>query len=345
MKVDGGFGQPARRGHRRPQAKELEDAGYDGAVTAETATTRSSRSLLAAEHTERLELGTGDRGRVRPHPDDAGEHRATTCRRTRRAGSSSASAARSSRTSRSGSRCRGRTRRARMREFILAMRAIWASLERRRRKLDFRRRVLPPHADDAVLQPGPEPVRHAEGVPRRGRRADDRGRGRGGRRHHHARLHHRALRARGHDARRSSAAWRRRAGRAPTSRSRVRCSSSPARPTRRWRRRAHGHASSRSRSTARRPRTAACSSCTAGAICRPSSTALSKQGEWVEMGELIDDEMLDDVRGRRRARAASAASSCAPLRRRRRPAARSTRPYQSDPERWSRILAGFHAAA
>ena len=59
--------------------------------------------------------------------------------------------------------------------------------------------------------------------------------------------------------------------------------------------------------------------------------ALSKQGEWVEMGELIDDEMLDDVRGRRRARGD-----------RRRAASRrygdvvdrltSTRPYKSDPD-------------
>ncbi len=40
-----------------------------------------------------------------------------------------------------------------------------------------RRRVLPPHVDDAVLRAGAEPVRRAQGVPRRGRADDDRGRG------------------------------------------------------------------------------------------------------------------------------------------------------------------------
>ena len=35
---------------------------------------------------------------------------------------------------------------------------------------------------------------------------------------------------------------------------------------------------------------------------------LSKQGEWVEMGDLIDDEILRHVRGRRRTRAVSARS-------------------------------------
>ena len=61
--------------------------------------------------------------------------------------------------------------------------------------------------------------------------------------------------------------------------------------------------------------------------------AMSKQGEWVAMGELIDDEMLDafavvaepDELGRRAAR---------PLRRRRRPASASTRPTRATPSTW-----------
>ena len=35
---------------------------------------------------------------------------------------------------------------------------------------------------------------------------------------------------------------------------------------------------------------------------QPELNALSKQGEWVKMGELIDDDVLERVRGRRRAR-------------------------------------------
>ena len=47
----------------------------------------------------------------------------------------------------------------RMREMILAMRAIWDCWNDGT-KLDFRGDFYTPHADDAVLQPRPEPVRH-----------------------------------------------------------------------------------------------------------------------------------------------------------------------------------------
>ena len=78
--------------------------------------------------------------------------------RRRRAGSRSGSAARSSRTSSGGSRCRGRTPRP----------ACASSCSRCARsgrrgtatsKLDFQGEFYTPHADDAVLRPGPEPVR------------------------------------------------------------------------------------------------------------------------------------------------------------------------------------------
>ena len=56
MKVDGGISfELARAG---ASAKETEDAGYDGAWSAETSHDPFFPLLLAAEHTQRLELGT-----------------------------------------------------------------------------------------------------------------------------------------------------------------------------------------------------------------------------------------------------------------------------------------------
>jgi probable F420-dependent oxidoreductase len=58
VRVDGGIG-----GDSIPElatrAKELEDIGYDGIVTAETAHDPFLQLLIAAEHTERVELATG----------------------------------------------------------------------------------------------------------------------------------------------------------------------------------------------------------------------------------------------------------------------------------------------
>ncbi len=56
MKVDGGIGNDLRKAGE--QAKEVEAAGYSGAWTAETSHDPFFPLLLAAEHTERLELGT-----------------------------------------------------------------------------------------------------------------------------------------------------------------------------------------------------------------------------------------------------------------------------------------------
>ncbi|MBK8333716.1 MAG: LLM class F420-dependent oxidoreductase [Acidimicrobiaceae bacterium] len=56
MKVDGGIGNNLH--HAGAQAKELEAAGYTGAWTAETSHDPFFPLLLAAEHTETLELGT-----------------------------------------------------------------------------------------------------------------------------------------------------------------------------------------------------------------------------------------------------------------------------------------------
>ena len=56
MKVDGSIGTNLRQAGA--QAKELEAAGYSGAWTAETSHIPFFPLLLAAEHTERLEIGT-----------------------------------------------------------------------------------------------------------------------------------------------------------------------------------------------------------------------------------------------------------------------------------------------
>jgi alkanesulfonate monooxygenase SsuD/methylene tetrahydromethanopterin reductase-like flavin-dependent oxidoreductase (luciferase family) len=56
MKVDGGIGNNLHQAGA--QAKELEAAGYTGAWTAETSHDPFFPLLLAAEHTETLELGT-----------------------------------------------------------------------------------------------------------------------------------------------------------------------------------------------------------------------------------------------------------------------------------------------
>jgi probable F420-dependent oxidoreductase len=56
MKVDGGIGNDLHQAGA--QAKEVEAAGYTGAWTAETAHDPFFPLLLAAEHTETLELGT-----------------------------------------------------------------------------------------------------------------------------------------------------------------------------------------------------------------------------------------------------------------------------------------------
>jgi len=56
MKVDGGI--PTQLDKAAPQAVELESAGYSGAWTAETSHDPFLPLLQAAEHTEQLELGT-----------------------------------------------------------------------------------------------------------------------------------------------------------------------------------------------------------------------------------------------------------------------------------------------
>jgi len=58
MKVDGGFGLAAGLKAVAQQAQDLEQAGYDGLWTAETSHDPFLPLVLAAEHTEQIELGT-----------------------------------------------------------------------------------------------------------------------------------------------------------------------------------------------------------------------------------------------------------------------------------------------
>src|SRR5438105_14710430 len=57
MKVDGGIGFELKDAART--AREAEEAGYDGIWSAETSHDPFFPLLMAAEHTGRIELGTG----------------------------------------------------------------------------------------------------------------------------------------------------------------------------------------------------------------------------------------------------------------------------------------------
>ena len=58
MKVDTGIMAPSLD-DIGPRARELEELGYDGLLTAETGSDPFLPLVIAAEHTERIELGTG----------------------------------------------------------------------------------------------------------------------------------------------------------------------------------------------------------------------------------------------------------------------------------------------
>src|SRR2546425_311194 len=58
MKVDGGFGVTSDLGAAGQAAKDLEDLGYDGIFSAETGHDPFFPLVIASEHTERVQLGT-----------------------------------------------------------------------------------------------------------------------------------------------------------------------------------------------------------------------------------------------------------------------------------------------
>ena len=143
-------------------AREIEALGYDGVYTFEGPHDPFFPLALAAEHTERLELATAIAVGVRAQPDEPRPHRLGPADAVERAGRSSGSARRSSRTSRSGSRCRGRGPAARMREMVLAIRAIWATWQDGT-PLRFEGEIYRHTLMTPFFTPAAEPVRHRRG--------------------------------------------------------------------------------------------------------------------------------------------------------------------------------------
>ena len=139
---------------RVPQRiEQLESLGYDGAVSAEISNDPFFPLLLAAEHSQRIDLMTAIAVAFARNPMSLANLAHDLNAYSRRGASSWASARRSSRTSRSASACPGRAG-ARMREFILAMRAIWQAAGTRGRSSTVPGRVLHPHPDDAHVHAG-----------------------------------------------------------------------------------------------------------------------------------------------------------------------------------------------
>ena len=289
MKVDGGIGSNLDKA--ASSAKEAEDDGYDGAWTAETS--HDPFFAAAGRRAHRADRARhGHRRRLRPQPDDPGPHRPTTCRRFSEGRFILGL----------GSQIKPHIEKrfsmpwsqpaARMREFILAMRAIWASWNDGT-KLDFRGDFYTHTLMTPFFNPGPNPYGTAEGVPGRRRRADDRGRRRGRATGSSAT----ASPPSGTCARSRCPALERGRAKAGKHARRLRDLRPELRRHRHQRggdgRGRHGRPRSRSPSTARRPPTAGVLELHGWGDLQAELNALSKQGEWEEMGELIDDEMLD----------------------------------------------------
>ena len=128
-------------------AAELEAAGYDGLWVGETKHDPFLKSLQAADATEHVTVGTAVTVAFARSPMTLA-NTGFDLNPVRADGSYSGSARRSGRTSSAGSRCRGQPR-PRMRELVLAMRAIWRHGHGRAPRLS--RRLLHAHVDDAVL--------------------------------------------------------------------------------------------------------------------------------------------------------------------------------------------------
>src|SRR3954464_15527769 len=153
MKVDGGVG--FYLANAAATAKEAEDAGYDGVWSAETSHDPFFPLLLAAEHTERVELGTGITvafPRSPMHLANVGYDLQAYSKGRFLLGL--------------GSQIRAHIEKRfsatwaspanRMRELILAMRAIWASWQEGT-KLDFRGDFYSHTLMTPFFNPGPNP--------------------------------------------------------------------------------------------------------------------------------------------------------------------------------------------
>jgi probable F420-dependent oxidoreductase len=153
MKVDGGVGFDLA--NAAATAKEAEDAGYDGVWSAETSHDPFFPLLLAAEHTERVELGTGITvafPRSPMHLANIGWDLQNFSRGRFLLGL--------------GSQIRAHIEKRfsatwsspanRMRELVLAMRAIWSSWQEGT-KLDFRGDFYSHTLMTPFFNPGPNP--------------------------------------------------------------------------------------------------------------------------------------------------------------------------------------------
>ena len=198
MKIDGNIGMDLR--NVAQNARDVEAAGYSGAWTAETSHDPFLPLLLAAEHTTNLEIGTSIAVAFARNPmtlaNTAWDLQAYSQGRFILGLGSQIKPHITKRFSMEWSKPA-----ARMREMILAMRAIWNTWLTGE-KLDFRgefytHTLMTPFFTPSRIRP--RRIRPAEGLPRRRRRADDRGRRRGVRRIHLPRFHHREVPPRGHD--------------------------------------------------------------------------------------------------------------------------------------------------
>ena len=164
-------------------ARQLEAQGYDGIFTFEGPHDPFFPLLLAAEHTERVQLTTAVAIAFAAQPDDA---RADRVRPPARVAGTVPTRARHADQAAHREAVLDAVVAARRRACASScsrIRAIWACWhEGTHARLP--RRVLHAHVDDAVLQSGSEPVRLAEHLPRRRRPAHDRDGGRGRRRLH-----------------------------------------------------------------------------------------------------------------------------------------------------------------
>jgi probable F420-dependent oxidoreductase len=154
MKVDSGV-MAATINDIATRAKELEDIGYDGLLTAETSHDPFFPALIAAEHTERIDIGTGIAVAFARNPMNLAS-----------IGNDLQSFSEGRFILGLGSQVRAHIEKrfsmpwshpaARMREFILAMRAIWACWNDGA-KLDFRGDFYQHTLMTPFFNPGPSP--------------------------------------------------------------------------------------------------------------------------------------------------------------------------------------------
>ena len=334
MKIDGGIGFDPNG--IAAQAIKAEESGYDGVWSAETNHDPFLPIAVGAAATEKLEFGTGIAVAFARNPMTlavlANDLQLLTKGRFMLGMGSQIKPHITKRFSMPWSHPAPR-----MRELILAIRAIWKTWETGE-PLAFRGRVLHAYLDDALLQPGAESLRQPQDpVGRRGR-AHDRGGGRGRRRLPGARLLHRALPPRGEPA--GTGAWRGQGGQDAQRPHRL----VPGLRRHGPRRQEHGRGR-QGRARADRllrstPAYRPVLELHGWGDLQPELNTLSKRGEWEKMGELIDDDILN------------AFAVVAPLDQvatevRKRFEGLVDRfsfyaPYKADPEMWKGVLAGFH---